>query len=130
MGTYSELPCPHPVAGANGWWSRGQKSGEEGGERCSGPHKAPPLLLQALPITPSLNSPRTWETSSEKSADARALPLVAQSPPEGLIGTDALRPTLPCSHFTLAQNKHIPHLLPKLPSASDNNSNKSKAQRI
>lgn len=31
--------------------------------------------------------------------------------------------------FNLALNEHIPHLLPKLPSASDNN-NKKKAQRI
>lgn len=35
----------------------------------------------------------------------------------------------PQPSFNLAQNKHIPHLFPKLPSASDNNS-KGKAQRI
>ena len=31
--------------------------------------------------------------------------------------------------FILAPNEHIPHLLPKVPSASDNN-NKKKAQMI
>lgn len=106
-------------------------------------YRAPPCHSSHLLGTLSLSPPGPWEVGSpfyrwgdwslEKSVNSPELGAGNPEPPPGGVPRPwRLSPQAnpaPQPSFNLAQNAHIPPSLPKLPSASDNNSSRRKAQK-
>lgn len=108
------------------------------------PREQPPLCCsRPLPVRSHSILPRGWEVGPTvvpfyrwRSWCPLMCPALGAGNPEPTAWRRTrcpagphLRPTLPCSPVSTWPRKTLPHLLPKLPSASDNN-NKRKAQRI